>query len=254
MSMHRKFASIAHSTEHGYSFDSDAWEYNASPFLSCKFRMYQTFGDGDCQHSNDFPVTEDFAIDYLNSLAAAMLEDEALAEQVGYMHRETRSDLLQFAASLIYNPEKDSGFGRARYFSVLLGKISRNQDKQHDDRFKELTDLHTGSAESIYKILIPGYSDGYERWQLADIVRNWVAEHLKNGFMELPAVFLSWFGQDSSKARAFRDAHEACEGIAKSYRDRKNAIAQIECYRGELGRKAQRECLQLTAEAATEAA
>jgi hypothetical protein len=252
--MHRNFASIAHSADYGYAFDSDAWEYNARPFLSCKFRMYQTYGDGMRQHSNDLPVIEDFAIDYLNSLAAAMLEDEALAEEVGRLHYETRQALMQFAASLVYHPEKDSGFGRTRYFSVQQGKVSRNQEKQHDDRYKALSDSHTGSAESIYKILVSEHSEGYERWQLANNVRNWAVEHLKNYFMEMPAVFLNWFAQDSRKARAFRDAHEACEGIAKACRYRKNAIAHVINYRAELDRKAQRDVLQLTAEASTEAA
>ena len=72
--MYKKFKSIANSAKYGYCFDTDKWEYRSNPFLSQKFRMFETYGDRDIQHSHDWAVTEDFAIDYLYSLAAAMLE------------------------------------------------------------------------------------------------------------------------------------------------------------------------------------
>ena len=72
--MYKKFASIANSAKFGYSFDSDKWEYRANPFLTQKFRMFETMGDGMTQHSHDWPVTEEYAIDYLFSLAVIILE------------------------------------------------------------------------------------------------------------------------------------------------------------------------------------
>ena len=83
--MYRKFASIANSAKFGYSFDSDKWEYRVNPFLTQKFRMFETMGDGMTQHSHDWPVTEEYAIDYLFSLAVILLEDEEIVAAVEEM-------------------------------------------------------------------------------------------------------------------------------------------------------------------------
>lgn len=98
--MRRVFKSIAFPEKYGYAFDSDAWEYRSNPFLTSKFRMFETYGDGLCQHSHDWPVTEEYAIDYLYSLAMVVVEDSELGEHVEYHvnhtvenHKDTQPSL-----------------------------------------------------------------------------------------------------------------------------------------------------------------
>jgi hypothetical protein len=67
----------------------------------------------------------------------------------------------------------------------------------------------------------------------------------------MPAVQLGWFkdgsrgqGDQWQKAREFRDAMEACHGIAESRRLRMNSENGVENYRLALQHKAQREAAQ----------
>jgi hypothetical protein len=264
--MHVRFNSIANGHKYGYGYDTDSCNYKANPFLTQKFRMFETYGDGLVQHSSDWPVTEEFAIDYLYSLAARMLVDEDLAGTAIYQFsgRELSEEAIAFAASLVYNPEKDREWGKKRYFSVSLRKVTRDQEKSHDNRYKELTEYHNGKPAAIYSMLAPEYSGGLQRWRCADEIRVWCADHMKNGYMEMPAVFLKWFerdrqGDQMAQAREFRDAFEACKAAGEWYRLRKLAEASVESYRKGLERQAQREAaaqaeqLQLTAEATEEA-
>ena len=250
--MYKKFASIANSAKFGYSFDSDKWEYRANPFLTQKFRMFETMGDGMTQHSHDWPVTEEYAIDYLFSLAVILLEDEEIASNYSHMfHAQPRMDSLRFAASLVFDPEKDKDWNKKRYYSMSELKVSRNPKLQYDTRYKELNEYQTGTAESILGLVCNEHMDGLERWQYADSVRTWAADNLKKSYMEMPAVHLKWFesaktirGSQADQyqlARVFRDAFEACQAAVDSHVTRRRATSYVECYREELQRRAERE-------------
>ena len=192
--MYKKFASIANADKFGYSFDSDKWEYNQTPFLNQKFRMFDTCGDGMIQHSHDWPVTEDFAIDYLYSFAAILLEDSEIANNYGHMfHAEPRQEALKFAAGLVFDPEKDKEWNKKRYYSMSELKVSRNSKLQYDTRYKELNEYQDGTPNAILALVMPQHADGLEMWQYADAVRTWAANNLKNSWMEMPAVQLKWF-------------------------------------------------------------
>ena len=124
--------------------------------------MFETYGDRMTQHSHDWPVSEEFAIDYLFSLAAAMLDDEELAEKAshsfsGGVHKDT----LKFAASLVFNPDKDKEWGKTRYFSMSLGKVTRDREKQHDDRYKQLNEYQDGTPKSILAPSLTSIATGW---------------------------------------------------------------------------------------------
>jgi hypothetical protein len=250
--MYRKFASIANSAKFGYSFDSDKWEYRTNPFLTQKFRMFETYGDNLIQHSHDWPVTEEYAIDYLFSFAVVLLEDAEIADNYSHMfHAEPRPDALKFAASLVFDPEKDKEWNKKRYYSMSELKVSRNPKLQYDTRYKELNEYQTGTAESIFALCCNEHMDGLERWQYADAVRTWAGNNLKKCWMEMPAVHLKWFESAKSirgsqadqyqLARDFRDAFEACQAAVDIHKNRKRATQYVECYRNELQRRAERE-------------
>ena len=253
--MHKKFASIANSAKYGYCVDTDAWKYDSRPFLSQAFRMFETYGDGLCQHSTDWPVSEEFAIDYLFSLAAVLLEDEALAYQIeSKFHVTVRQDLLDFAAGLIFDPEKDKEWNKKRYYSISLQKVTRNREKEHDNLYKELNEYQNGTPESIFALVKPEYCYGLEAWQIADAVRTYVNDRPKMRGMEMPAVYLKWFesaktvrGSQSDQyalARLFRDAFDACQWACDSHRDRKRATREVEQYREHLEYEAKQEAEQ----------
>lgn len=75
--MHKRFASIAHSAEFAFAYDTTAWDSHCP--LESHFRQYHTYGDGLTAHSPDFSVQVDDLADYLASLAQACLEDSELA-------------------------------------------------------------------------------------------------------------------------------------------------------------------------------
>lgn len=178
-----------------------------------------------------------------------MLEDEELADSAIYcFNHGIAHDRLQFAASLVFNPEKDQTWydgkatgGKTRYFSMSLQKVTRDREKQYDERYKELTQYMDGSPKSILALVTSEYTDGLEHWQNANIVRDWCDANIKNSWMELPAIQLGWFNKDHSKARDFRDAFEACRDAGQWLRIRKNAQNGVENYVGALERKTKRE-------------
>jgi hypothetical protein len=232
MGMLKKFASIAFANNYGYAYDSEAWDYNSIAFLDKKYRMFQTYGDGLCQHSGDWPVAEEYAIDYLNSLAVVLLQDEELAEHAMYgFQTPARKEVIEFAASLVYDPKKDAGYGKARYYRLQHRKVTRNQDKAHDDRYKELHQYLDGSPESIFSVMVEDYASGQDRYHYACALRAWLEENRPKVYMEMPCRFLKWFKESTHTAREFRDAHEACFAACQIVEDRKRETMHIENYR-----------------------
>ncbi len=241
--MLKKFASIANSAQYGYAYDSEKWEMSGKSFLATSFRMFQTMGDGLIQHSGDWPVTEEYATDFMFSLAAAMLEDPEFCDAVGYtVNRGTCDEDIKFAASLVYKAEKDSVYGKHRYFSMELRKVTRDQEKQHDNRYKELREYHTGTPEIICGMVTPEYADGLMRWNCAAQVRRWCSENQK-AFMEMPAVHLQWFkdadrqSNQYDRARQFRDSVEACKAAYQIVQARQLATDHLQNYQRRLERE-----------------
>ena len=113
--MHRKFPSIQHPAEYGYLYESVSSYSNHEPQLDSDFRMFQTYGDGLTQHSGDWPITRDFAIDYFASLAAALLTDEELADSLSWkLNRVISDEQIAFAASNSRPTSTAPGMKRSR--------------------------------------------------------------------------------------------------------------------------------------------
>jgi hypothetical protein len=190
--MLKKFKSIA-DNQHGYSYDSQAFDIHAP--IDCHFRMYKTYGDELTQHSPDWSVQLDHLADYLASLAEAMLSDEELARNLLFtFSRRPSVKAIEFAASVKFKAgeEKDWLKGR-RWFSAKELKLSKAPSKEHDKRYEEGREVHDGSANSIFRILIGEYSSGLEKYLTADAIRDWVLAQERGGlYMQLPAEFLKW--------------------------------------------------------------
>lgn len=223
--MLKKFESIAHSKEFGYAYDSQAFDVKA-PILD-HFRMFQTYGDGLCQHSGDWSVTSEHLTDYLASLAVAMLADEELTEQIAWnIGRRPSLKQIRFAASIIWKE------GKRKYYNLSEMKISGHPDKQYDKRYKEIEPYHDGTAAVVYSMLIPEYADGLQRYAFATAVRDYFLED-GAGYMELIGEFLKWT-TTREDARKLRDAFEACERLTAALEARHRAQCAIENYRRSL--------------------
>ena len=226
MQMLRKFESISHSDTHGYAYDTDGWSSDAQ--LHTNFRMFQTYGDGLCQHSSDWPVTKEFTADYLLSLAAAMLADVELADYLLYRVSDKPSDdSIAFAASVVFKAidETHSWEKKTRYFSVSEKKITSSDTKQYDKRYQRVESWCDGKADAIYRMLIPEYSSGLERLQYATAIRDWLMRQ-ENGWMELPARFLKWT-ESNDTAREIMHALESAQYVVESTRLRHAAESNI---------------------------
>jgi hypothetical protein len=231
MKMLKKFKSIAHEQHHGYAYDSQAWDAKAP--IESHFRMYETYGDGLVQHSPDWSVQVEYLADYLASLAEAMLADEELARDLYYtIWRRPDAKHFAWAASVIYKAPKEGAYGKRRYFSAKEMKVSWSPAKEYDKRYEEVREIHDGSPNSIFRILIPEYADGMEKYATAEAIRDWLMEH--DGYMELAAEFLKWFNGDREKARQLRDAYDACRHITESYRLRCATVSARENYKRQI--------------------
>jgi len=243
--MLKKFESIA-DNQHGYSYDSQAFDIHAP--IDCHFRMYDTYGDGLCQHSPDWSVQLDDLADYLASLALAMLTDEELAQNCLFTFaRRPSVKAIEFAASVKFKAgeEKDWLKGR-RWFSAKELKVSKAPSKEHDKRYEEVREVHDGSVNSIFRILVGEYSSGLEKYLTADAIRDWVLAQDRGGlYMPMTAEFLKWT-DDRDKARQLREAVEACKNITESVRLRSATESLIENYRRSVAPKPEPEAHEET--------
>jgi hypothetical protein len=233
--MFRKFSSIGHSTEFAYSYDSQAWDSKAP--IESKFRVFHNYGDQLVAHSPDWSVTVDLLPDYLMSLAQAMLTDAELANELYFtIWRRPDAKHIQWASTVIFKAPKEGTFNaKPTYFSAKELKLSKAPAKQYDKRFEEVRDIHDGSPNSIFRILLPEYADGMEKYATAEAIRDWLMEH--DGYMELAAEFLKWFNGDREKARQLRDAYEACKDITEAHRLRANVESRLENYKRRIAPK-----------------
>jgi hypothetical protein len=204
--------------------------------MESHFRVFHNYGDALVQHSPDWSVTLDLLADYLASLAQAMLTDEELAQNLLFtIWRRPSAKQIAWAATVVYKKPKDGEYGKARYFSANEMKVSNAPSKQYDKRFEEIREIHDGSPNSIFRILVPEYANGLEKYIIAEAIRDYLIEH--DGHMELAAEFLKWFERDREKARQLRDAYEACRHITESYRLKAAVESSLENYKRQVAPK-----------------
>lgn len=234
--MLKKFKSIANS-QYGYSYDSQAWDSRA-PFES-NFRMFDTYGDGLCQHSPDWSIQLECLADYLFSLAEAMRTDDELTQALVFTFaRRPSLKEIEFAASVKYKGHEEKDWLKSRrWFSAKELKVSKAPSKEHDKRYEEVRDVHDGSPSSMFRILLGEYSTGIQKYLIADAIRDWVMAQDHDGmYMPMTAEFLKW-SDDREKARLLRDAFEACKNVTESYRLRMATESAIENYRRQIAPK-----------------
>ncbi len=240
MAILRKFPSLAYPEKYGYAFNSEEHDYKAP--IEAHFRMFETYGDGLTQHSGDWSVTSEFLTDYLASLAAFIIGEDETAEGLSSQEdliqalsyliaNRPNVEQIEFAAGVIYKE------GKTRYFSAKEVKVSASPSKSYDKRYEEIRDFHDGSAKSIYRVLIPEYATGLQRYAYASAIRDWTFAEGKLGpYMGLLGVFLEWF-KDNDEGRKLKDAYEACFALVNAYYAKHQAIAALRNYKRTLPEK-----------------
>jgi hypothetical protein len=235
--MFKKFASIAHSNDFGYSYDSQQWDSHAP--IESNFRVFKNYGDGLCAHSPCWSVQLEQLPDFLMSLAEAMRTDDELAQALTYTFaRRPSLKEIEFAASVKYRGHEEKDWLKSRrWFSAKERKVSKAPSKEHDKRYEEVREIHDGSPNSIFRILIGEYSSGLQKYLYADAIRDWVLAQDRDGmYMPMTAEFLKWT-DDRDKARALRDAFEACKNVTESYRLRSAVESGVENYKRQVAPK-----------------
>jgi hypothetical protein len=247
-----RFASLQHPDKYGYAYDTDSWTSMAT--VDTHFRQYQTFGDGQCQHSGDSAITVEFMADYLASLAVVMLTDEVLTKELRYLFSGGPSvSSLEFCASVIFKPVSDESAWekKTRYYSVELKQISSTESKRHDNRFHKLEKWNDGTAGAIFTMLAREYESGFDKYQRAHMMHDWFrnmcaarSDAYPKVYMDLPGVFLNWFKDPDGpgdRARQLRDAYDACASIGNAFSMRAQAMGNLRNYRLSIGRPAEEE-------------
>ena len=237
--MLRKFASIGQPNLFGYAYESGAWDSNAQ--INAHFRMFQTYGDGLTQHSGDWGVTTEFFSDYLFSLADLMLRDEEVADTLRYtLNCGPTAEQIEFCASVKFTPANDTDYWekKRRYYSVEEKKISSSDSKRYDKRYSEVDKNCDGSADAIYRMLIPEYADGLKKYIFAHDIHAWCmgAFGSSRPWMEMPAKFLTWT-KDDEVARKMRDALDTVRYIIESKWLRDNTTSMLDNYRDNIERE-----------------
>lgn len=231
--MLRKFASIAHPTEYGYAYDTDAYNYDAP--VEPHFRMYQTYGDGIVQHSGDWPVTWQYFADYCASLAAAMLADEDMTNHLRFTFGSCRvSDkAFSFAASVVFKPvsAEEPWEKKTRYFSISEQKVSSNPAKKYDKRYQRVEYWCDGSANAIYRMVCPDYAGGLDKYHIAAALYDWTHAEDSRPWMPRPSEFLKLTENDLDKSVAIENAWDACVSICRAYNARCTAKSALDNYR-----------------------
>lgn len=229
--MFRKFKSLGKSNEFGYSYDSQQWDSHAP--IDSNFRVFKNYGDGLTAHSPDWSVQLEQLPDFLMSLAETMRTDDELAQALVFTFaRRPSLKEVEFAASVKYKGHEEKDWLKSRqWFSAKELKVSKAPSKEHDKRYEEVREIHDGSPNSIFRILIGEYSSGLQKYLYADAIREWVLAQDRDGmYMPMTAEFLKWTN-DRDAARQLRDSFEACKSITESYRLRAATESAIENYK-----------------------
>ncbi len=145
-------------TEFGYRVSRDT-EFDYRFRGVCRWAtFYQTYGDGDVQHSKEVPFSTEMLEDFLGSLACYLAEcatpgcyDESMAIVAAHWPRQENSTArIRFALSLKYREDKTT------YYSVGDCKTSTAESKRHDKRWDKVHDAMDGGIKGAVAVLNTG--------------------------------------------------------------------------------------------------
>ena len=145
-----------------YRFSNTMNEYdgfykNPSRFVHSKIGMFDTYGDGEVQHSPAYGVSIDNIRDCLGSLAIHLSEHpEDVADVERYWPNSIDKDKVKFLLRLKYNSDKET------FYNLSECKKSYKSSKRYDKRWEVIPSWYKPNAQTIFRLLCEGYWSGVE--------------------------------------------------------------------------------------------
>lgn len=153
--------------DRGYQIRGDFYGNGGNKPLCGEILQYETYGDGDTQHSGAWPAQWDSIVDVCLSVAAAIRADplnEAWACLTS-MLRRVDDETLRWALGVVYKP------GKRQYYSVAVLKVT-TADKSNDRRFDVVNEYMDGSTAGALRVVSGEYWNTLERLMVCDRLRD----------------------------------------------------------------------------------
>ncbi|GAC1495712.1 MAG: hypothetical protein NVS1B6_00100 [Steroidobacteraceae bacterium] len=181
--------------------------------------MFDTYGDGLCQHSPEWTVPVEFLTDYLASLAAAALKDRELALAMRYtINRGLQRDIsYDFASKVIHKePVAPQTYLPRRYFSRDLRKISASDKCRHDKRYEEIDSGMDGSPLGMLRVLRESHWDWLETYGCMYGMALWFGR-VHDRSIGYPADLLDATAFSGDRARELDQAYTLCLKVIEGH-------------------------------------
>ena len=154
--MNIRFPSLLAPDKTGYEFTGDSmtfWEaaYRNGGVLHGAFGQYDTYGDGNTQHSALFPCGASQFTDFCISLVDHILKHPEAMEGFGASGHTFAFDRLsvnkiKFLAGIIFKESK------AQWFNLADEKVTTSKSKEYDKRWFRVPDWADATIASAYNL------------------------------------------------------------------------------------------------------
>jgi len=161
---------------------NSAFYGNCRNYVANTAYQFDTYGDGNTQHSPMYLVPSENIEDYIISLSLYISDNptKETFELFNYSHHIsfTNRSTIEFLRSL---PAKN---GKAVYYNLAELKKSKSESKQHDKRWEKVPDAYEASFEDIFNILCPSFFGLLDRLFLAEQIREFTDYNIWVDFNE----------------------------------------------------------------------
>jgi len=143
-----RFPSVLNPTKVGYEWTNDSMTFwnqarNSNNVLHMSAGFYETYGDGNCQHTPLVACNSNQMTDFCLSLTRHLLaHPEVEFRSYPIQFEPTTKETVLFLASIEYNADK------RQWFNTATNKLSASESKAHDKRWFQVPAWADGSVAS----------------------------------------------------------------------------------------------------------
>ena len=145
---------IGYTFEDGTTSTPSYFYQNPQGYVSNVLYEFQTYNDGNVQHSQEVCVQATYYMDAMSSLADHLLNNLELSERFSrslFLYRITNKAEVRFLASLRYDENKTV------YYSLEDQKKTSAKSKEYDTRYKKIPQDADGSGKFVFNTLRKSY-------------------------------------------------------------------------------------------------
>lgn len=222
-----RFNSVLNPNAIGYEYTADSMTffdaaYRTAGCLGGAFGYFDTYGDGNCQHTPLMAARLTHFTDFCISLAQHIIANPADGEGVASYHfgfSQMGTDTVKFLASLVYKQEK------RQWFNWQDLKLSASDSKEHDKRWTRVPAYADGTIASAFRLAydIRGNRTTFmfERYALETLFWDTLYSQVSTGHDEWEKI-TSWrtelAGDHCQAFKALRLTVEGMEGLSYAKR------------------------------------